>query len=405
MSIPVESASLAPACGKCRSHRVRCDRIQPRCGRCSRLGHDCKYPDKSSATTAYVAYIGDLEAEVARVEDELRAESRSSGADLEEPIEPPDSIITDLFAHPADNTHDDSRMRRLVDELGQVSLSAMTASKGSLSSHNTVLRTLIMSAAAPPDARPVQPAISPGLPTLEIAEQVALRYCSDVLPEMPILPPSEVQRHLHGAYHEHDHYSIFLISMILATTAMSLTPSSVDKACASFHLFGLRSLEATFIAPGESADPLLELEAACLLGHFAYLAGSQHADAWALSGLAIRIAVDLGLHELCDGRRRTALLWSAYILDRKLAVRRSLPLGIPEAAVRTLPPPELSVVPLYRTMSAAYMRTVDPLAALSAASLQQSLHSWEEAYVTTRQPSAQLAEDIGIARSLISSNL
>lgn len=31
------------ACDNCRERKVRCNREQPRCGRCSRLGHNCKY--------------------------------------------------------------------------------------------------------------------------------------------------------------------------------------------------------------------------------------------------------------------------------------------------------------------------------------------------------------------------
>lgn len=31
------------ACDNCRERKVRCNREQPRCGRCARLGHNCKY--------------------------------------------------------------------------------------------------------------------------------------------------------------------------------------------------------------------------------------------------------------------------------------------------------------------------------------------------------------------------
>lgn len=31
------------ACDVCRDRKVRCDRSQPRCGRCRRLGHVCRY--------------------------------------------------------------------------------------------------------------------------------------------------------------------------------------------------------------------------------------------------------------------------------------------------------------------------------------------------------------------------
>lgn len=31
------------ACDHCRERKVRCNREQPRCGRCTKLGHECKY--------------------------------------------------------------------------------------------------------------------------------------------------------------------------------------------------------------------------------------------------------------------------------------------------------------------------------------------------------------------------
>ena len=31
------------ACDICRERKVRCDRVQPTCGRCARLGHHCRY--------------------------------------------------------------------------------------------------------------------------------------------------------------------------------------------------------------------------------------------------------------------------------------------------------------------------------------------------------------------------
>lgn len=31
------------ACDHCRERKVRCNREEPRCGRCTRLGHECKY--------------------------------------------------------------------------------------------------------------------------------------------------------------------------------------------------------------------------------------------------------------------------------------------------------------------------------------------------------------------------
>ncbi|CAM1501691.1 Fc.00g036750.m01.CDS01 [Cosmosporella sp. VM-42] len=67
----MSEALTPPACTKCRTHRVRCDKAQPICGRCSRLGHRCEYPFKNAAA-AYMNYVANLEEEIAQLEVELK---------------------------------------------------------------------------------------------------------------------------------------------------------------------------------------------------------------------------------------------------------------------------------------------------------------------------------------------
>lgn len=47
------------ACDNCRERKVRCNREQPRCGRCTRLGHSCKYttPGKQQSSQVDVSKL------------------------------------------------------------------------------------------------------------------------------------------------------------------------------------------------------------------------------------------------------------------------------------------------------------------------------------------------------------
>ena len=34
------------SCVSCRKRKLKCDRIKPKCGTCSRLRHECEYPER-----------------------------------------------------------------------------------------------------------------------------------------------------------------------------------------------------------------------------------------------------------------------------------------------------------------------------------------------------------------------
>lgn len=409
--------TLAPACTKCRSHRVKCDRARPVCSRCARLGHRCEYPVRNPAT-AYVNYVEDLESQIAALEQQLQGpreqESEISprggesgisviqaeGLSMSSPAYS-EHLISDLFAHTTNARDWDSKVKTLVDDLAQVSLSAMTA-QGTFPSHDLVLRTLILSAALPAGQTYRDSAAnSLILPHMDIAEKVCVRYCKDVLPESPFLAISDVQQHMRRAYHNHDHYSIFIVATMLATTAIFLSPESAESAV-GLYMTGVQFLEGAF-ASSHQRDPLQELEAVVALGQFALLAGDKYADSWALSGLAVRIAVDLGLHKICDTERKRRLFWTAYSLDRKCAISNQRPVGIPDGAIDIPPLPTPNVFELYRIMSAAY-----DLGKTSSRSEFEGLHRrldiWSQQFQNQRPPSRVLERDIIRVKALLDSS-
>lgn len=412
-----DTGAVAPACTKCRSHRVKCDRARPVCSRCARLGHHCEYPVRNPAT-AYVNYVEDLESQIAALEQQLQGprdqESGFSpragepgGIVTNQPDGPSMSspaysehLISDLFAQTTNARDWDSKVKTLVDDLAQVSLSAMTA-QGAFPSHDLVLRTLILSAALPVgQTYGDQPSKSLLLPHIDIAEKVCTRYCKDVLPESPFLTMSDVQQHMRRAYHNHDHYSIFIVATVLATTAIFLSPGSAESAV-GLYMTGVQFLEGAF-ASSQQRDPLKELEAVVTLGQFALLAGDKYADSWALSGLAVRIAVDLGLHKICDTERKRRLFWTAYALDRKCAIPNQRPVGIPDGAIDTPTLPAPNVFELYRIMSAAY--TLENSSSRTEyEALLRRLDIWSQQYQNQRPPSRLLERDITRIRKIIES--
>jgi hypothetical protein len=40
------AAEKTISCVSCRKRKLKCDRIKPKCGTCSRLRHECEYPER-----------------------------------------------------------------------------------------------------------------------------------------------------------------------------------------------------------------------------------------------------------------------------------------------------------------------------------------------------------------------
>ncbi|KIW16784.1 hypothetical protein PV08_03974 [Exophiala spinifera] len=364
----------APACTKCRSHRVKCDRQRPTCSRCLRIGHDCHYPVRNPAR-AYMNYVLDLEAEVARLEQELRA-AESGGYSTSSIISPKrdagetfparaqdgdaihqpeatgptddpvlmellmgnasplsahsDSLIENLFS--STDTNEKDSVQSLVDDIRDASLSAMVVPE-TTSSQDFYLRPLILSATLPVNT--TSPKLLPKplhLPQKGIAEKVFSKYRHSVLPDLPFMSEYAAHDHLQATYQpEPPPYSIFITALMLATTAVHISPGSVIQA-SSLQRTAIVHLEMAF-ASAAHPQPLRDLEALVGLAYYAALVGDDYSDPWALSGIAMRVCVDLGLHKFAETDQKRRLFWSAFALDRKIAVARSLPFGIPDKSI------------------------------------------------------------------------
>ncbi|RDW59491.1 hypothetical protein BP6252_12578 [Coleophoma cylindrospora] len=66
------------SCVSCRRRKLKCDRIKPKCGTCSRLRHDCEYPERKRNLGTKRRNMKQLEARLAEVETKLVSESKAS---------------------------------------------------------------------------------------------------------------------------------------------------------------------------------------------------------------------------------------------------------------------------------------------------------------------------------------
>ncbi|KAI1625178.1 hypothetical protein EDD37DRAFT_629027 [Exophiala viscosa] len=241
-----------------------------------------------------------------------------------------ESLIENLFSS-TDAKEKDS-VQSLIDDIGQASLSAIVVPETS-SSHDFYLRPLISNATLPVNPASLKAIPKPlHLPQKSIAEKVFFKYRQSVLPDLPFMTEDSVYQHLQATYQPTaPSYSLFVTALMLATTAVHLSPGSVERA-SSLHRTAVLHLETAFSSAAEP-QPLRDLEASIGLAYYAALTGDDYSDPWALSGIAMRVCVDLGLHKFADTNQKRRLFWSAFALDRKMAVARSLPLGLPDKTI------------------------------------------------------------------------
>ena len=242
-----------------------------------------------------------------------------------------DHLIDNLFAHSV--ASEKSTIESLADDIGQVSVSAMT-SQDTASSQDSVLRTLIANATLPA-GREAQRSLTGAipLPPRNVGFAVITRYIHEVLPELPFLEERIITSHFEKAYDGLSTYSTSIIAAILATTAVQISSTSLAQAVGLYST-AIQNMHSAF-AHQSVLDPLLILEEIIALAQFASIAGERYSDPWALSGIAVRMVVDLGLHKNSKTDRQKRIFWSAFTLDRKIAVPRNLPVGIPDAVINT----------------------------------------------------------------------
>lgn len=68
------------SCVSCRKRKLKCDRVKPKCGTCTRLRHECEFPERRRNQNTKRRNIKELEARLAQVETQLISESKQSAS-------------------------------------------------------------------------------------------------------------------------------------------------------------------------------------------------------------------------------------------------------------------------------------------------------------------------------------
>lgn len=96
--------SASFSCHPCRSRKLKCDRVQPRCGRCTRLRDNCEYPKERRANVGRQKRVRELETKVGQLQwlsDMGRRDQLLFTLPNELPL-PPFCVLSELKFHTAD---------------------------------------------------------------------------------------------------------------------------------------------------------------------------------------------------------------------------------------------------------------------------------------------------------------
>ncbi|KAL6400168.1 fungal specific transcription factor domain-containing protein [Ilyonectria robusta] len=373
------------ACARCRQKKRRCDQQLPSCRLCRLAGTDCVEYDTVAGRQVPRSYIPKLERRIAYLESmlrkngihDLRDESAedprlpsstnltpSSSVDLGPGPLPPGVTVDDTLHQIEQNLSPDSRS-----PVGKVVGLTRSEPAPDLSFSRILLAELMHSTSPsrpttseptlteaaivqiPPDIGSNFDTSALSLPTKEIAQSLVKAYFRFASIAMPLLHQPTFEKKLDLIYSMpriinlskshtdvNARIAVFFVLEVFAVALLIMQkqdPSRISIWLADrYHKTALSALNMASIP-----NDVEGIQALLLVAQYSYHHPTVWA-AWRTVGAALRLAVELGLHEdvstgldflALDTRRRT--FWVAYAMDRNLSVGMSMPSCLSDGAI------------------------------------------------------------------------
>ncbi|KAI1099431.1 fungal-specific transcription factor domain-containing protein [Jackrogersella minutella] len=356
------------ACVRCRRRKQRCDLRYPKCSSCETAQVACLAYDSEKQTEVPRNYVSILEAEVKQLKSEIESLRRQS-------------VSTTIKSSPTSASQDDhqstsspigastvqsttSDPQEVVKSMGLVMLESSSQPKFMGTSSGVTFAKMVLACVKTDVAIPTSPSssrnslritapppiISSSLPPRHAAQHIADVYFRHRTPHVPILTRSKVNQVLervYGAFESCrpdfsgvDERDLFIAYIVFAVGLCSLPVPGGARPPQSEGCFNsaIRCVDKLL---SYSSSDLETLTVVLLLAQYIALNPSK-GSLWQLTGIALRLCVDLGLHwetevilsmpqaEL-DERRR--LFWATYRFDRILTITLGRPFGIADQSI------------------------------------------------------------------------
>ncbi|KAH8705919.1 fungal-specific transcription factor domain-containing protein [Talaromyces proteolyticus] len=360
---PSPRRTRAPiACQRCKRRKTKCNGEIPVCSACKKSGTSCIWPSASRVTipqteeqSQMLQYTAQLEGKVAELESQLKSQQAR---------EQPNHLIDDL-AHNTPGSASSTPFH--VNYNGELSTDLVLLSMNATAEPFFVGPTSgfslsklvegILSAAEPTGQDQLNQHLQTDnqghLPSAELdtvsiqAEDTLIEtYFHKVHSRYPFLDRSSFYERLNRqkitSSDAQNHASeLFILYMVCAvgSRVVKLHPEIAESA--SPEIYFAKALR--YIDAATTQQSLLRIQALLLLAiYLLRTPGSvSNLGSWHIIGLAVRCAVEMGLHRNFRGqqgknhslysievRRRT--FWSAYILDRAVSLTLGRPFALAE---------------------------------------------------------------------------
>ncbi|KAJ5086692.1 hypothetical protein NUU61_007999 [Penicillium alfredii] len=385
------------ACSRCRRAKIKCDGKLPACSACERVGKasTCSGASDEFAKGKERSYVASLEGYCEKLEQNIaQLRDRQNSLSAEGKGVAREMSITSISSDgPLGPAHrkEVSDIDDLVGDFGFLSVNATSRDFHGITS-NTSFANLLLSVAAVES-----PSLtSPALPARHEATPLLQYYFDNVFVQLPFFIETSFWTSVDAVYQSEGRFAKpfdhWMLRMVLAIASASISYQHNDKSHQRAWAFVSEALTHAeeVLRPGCISG----IQAILFLAQYS-LVDPGHFRGWYLVGMAVRVAVDLGLHQdppaevlpnadRLDIRRR--VFHCIYCLDSS-SLQRTF--SFSEASVNVaLPSASTSMGPSVAEQSHIFLRSPGP--ALHIVKIRQILSAgYQEMYYSSHEPSPQ----------------
>ncbi|KAH8886166.1 hypothetical protein GQ53DRAFT_727960 [Thozetella sp. PMI_491] len=349
------------ACSRCKARKQRCDGHLPACWNCTKGGAECDLGSIRGEDTARARYVASLEHKVARLELKLQQAQPQSPTGSASTVSSQNAIgdvVNSLFFGPSD-------LPASVESPSSLSLALNLGTLVQASVWNKVIQNTprtdarLGRATASPTSQPQAQAKESAMTNEEMRAKGAgpppdelgiklIEACFSRLDSTyPFLDKAQIwelhrQRESLTAAGQREmskqqRFGLFKLYLVYAIGSGVLVLTEKQAGC-SPEAFYMTALQHTAVA--RESRSIENIEAMLLLVIFHLRSAVSH-GLWYMIGLAMRTSIDLGLHlrrreaglNAAAVQQRRKIFWSAYSLERNIAIALGYPVSIADRQI------------------------------------------------------------------------
>ncbi|OQD65062.1 hypothetical protein PENPOL_c006G02224 [Penicillium polonicum] len=387
------------ACSRCRTAKIKCDGKLPACSACERVGKatTCSGASDEFAKGKERSYVASLEGYCEKLEKKIsQMRARSTSLSAEGDGIPRETSITSVASESAlspAHRKEVSDIDDLVGDFGFLSVNATSRDFHGITSSTSFANLLLSVALA--DACP--PSSPYPLPPRHEATPLLQYYFDNVFVQLPFFVETSFWTSVDAVYQSDGRFAKpfdhWMLRMVLAIASASVSYHNNDKS--HQRAWGLVSEALTYAEEVLRPGSISGIQAMLLLAQYS-LVDPVRFRSWYLVGMAVKVAIDLGLHQdppaevltnpdRLDIRRR--VFHCIYCLDRGLSPAMQRTYSFSDGSVNVaLPSITAPGAPIEQTH--IFLR--NPAPALHIVKIRQILSAgYQEMHYSGRDPSPQ----------------